>query len=107
VGPYTALVALVAEELELVLAGRFDALDDIDRRRGAAMAALPVVDPPGAAPVLAHALELQQQVTEALAVAQGGAHSALDRLAAGRTTVEGYRSSTGAQAPPARADYRS
>jgi hypothetical protein len=103
---YATVVALVQEELDLVVTGRFDQLEELDRRRQAAMAGLPAIDPPGAAPILAHALELQQQVTDALTVARAGARSALDRLTAGRATVEGYRLSTGAQASSAHADYR-
>jgi hypothetical protein len=107
VDPYAAVVAIVQEELDLVITGRFDALVELDERRSAAMALLPAVDPPQAAPLLARAMELQQQVTDALVVARAGARNAMDRLHAGRTTVEGYRLSTGAQAPPAHADYRS
>ncbi len=105
--PYATLVALAREELELVVAGRFDALEDLHERRSALMASLPAADPAAAAEQIAEAATLQQQITEALAVARAGADSALDRLVAGRTTVEGYRLSTGAQAPTAQADYRS
>jgi hypothetical protein len=104
--PYAAIVAIAREELELVAAGRFDELSELNRRRTDAMAQLPAVDPPAAAPLLREALGLQEQVSEALAVARAGALSALDHLHTGRTTVAGYQASTGAQAPAAQADYR-
>jgi hypothetical protein len=106
VDPYLAVAALAQEELDLVCAGHFDALDELDQRRRVVMAALPAVPPPSATELLQRAAVLQHQVTDALLIARAGAESALDRLQAGRTTVEGYRLSTGAQAPTARADYR-
>ena len=105
--PYAAIVEIAQEELELVRAGRFDALAELDRRRAVAMAALPAVAPQSAAPALRRAIELQDQITEALTVATAAARHALHRIDAGRNAVHGYRMSTGAQAVSAHADYRS
>jgi hypothetical protein len=84
------LLALAAEQLELVEHGRTDELAAVDARREAIMARLPQPLSPPARALLAEAVEAQRQVAAALTIGMARLGDELGRVSHGRTAMAGY-----------------
>lgn len=87
---WTALVALAAEEAQLVADERFDDLMELHDRRTALLAALPRPLPLLAAAPLRHALATQRATATVLQARLDALGAELGRLHRGRTGVQGY-----------------
>ncbi|HEY3020442.1 MAG TPA: hypothetical protein VGJ32_09630 [Solirubrobacteraceae bacterium] len=87
------LVALAEEELDLLAAGRVDALAELQERRDAALAALPAELSAADRGVLARAHQLQVQVAALLERALSETAAELGRLDRGHAALRGYAGS--------------
>jgi hypothetical protein len=85
-----ALAALAEEELELVAAGRTEALAELQERRGQALAALPAQLSAPEREVLIRVHQLQEQVTALLQLAVSETAAQLGRLERGSAALKGY-----------------
>jgi hypothetical protein len=89
--PYARLATIAESERDLALEGRVDELRELQSRRDALMAALPVTAPEGARPHLLRAAAAQAETTAALATAMRIARADVVRVEHGRTAVAAYR----------------
>jgi hypothetical protein len=89
--PYERLAALAEAERDHAVAGRIDALAEIQAHRAALLAALPAKAPAAAHPHLRRAAAAQAETTAALAAAMRAARSDAVRVEHGRAAVAAYR----------------
>ena len=87
---WEALEALAAEEAQLVADERFDDLAELNVRRAALIAALPIPLPAAAAEPLRNALGTQRSTASVLQARRDAIGTELGRLRRGRTGVQGY-----------------
>jgi hypothetical protein len=87
---YGRLVELAARERDLIVAGRYDELADLDEERGRLVASLPDVPPAEARPALERAAALQAENTRLLAVALAETREGLLGVGRGRTAARSY-----------------
>jgi hypothetical protein len=89
--PYERLATIAESERDLALEGRVDELQELQCRRDALVASLPVTAPEGARPHLLRAAAAQAETTAALATAMRVASAHVMRVEHGRTAVAAYR----------------
>jgi hypothetical protein len=87
---YERLVELAERERELIAAGRFDELAEIDAERDELVASLPEQAPPDARFLLERAARLQEESSRELAAALATVRVGLLELARGRRAAGGY-----------------
>lgn len=92
---YERLVELAERERELIAAGRFDELAELDAERDELVASLPEQAPREARFLLERAAQLQEESSQALIAAMATVRGGLLELARGRRAADRY-------APPAR-----
>jgi len=88
--PVAAVAALAEEELDLVAAGRIEALAELHARRQVALDALPERLSPTERATLVRAHQLQEQVAGLLALAVSETAAQLGRLERGSAALKGY-----------------
>jgi hypothetical protein len=101
---YDDLLALVAHEHALVVAGEWEGLAALDARRRDVVARLPAVAPAAVALVLERAAAVQARTSTLLAGGTDELRRELGALSQGRVAVRGYGGALGAPAPTARLD---
>lgn len=94
--PYDRLVELAERERDLIAAGRYDELAELDDERGDVVDALPALPPPEAGPALERAAALQEENTRSLAAALVETRHGLLDLRRGRRTARSYAPQLGA-----------
>jgi hypothetical protein len=88
--PVVALAALAEEELDLVAAGRIEALPELHERRQVALDALPTRLSAGERETLIGVHRLQDQVAALLQLAVTETAAQLGRLERGSAALKGY-----------------
>jgi hypothetical protein len=91
--PVRVLAALAEEELDLIAAGRTEALAELQERRAAALAALPAQLTAPEREVLTRVHALQEQVSALLQLAVSETAAQLARLDRGSAALKGYAKS--------------
>jgi Trp operon repressor len=88
--PVVALAALAEEELDLVAAGRIEALPELHERRQVALDALPAHLSPSERETLIHVHQMQEQVASLLQLAVNETAAQLGRIERGSAALKGY-----------------
>jgi hypothetical protein len=87
---YGRLVELAARERDLIDAGRYDELAELDAERGRLVASLPADPPPEARPALERAAALQDENTRLLTDALAQTRDSILGVGRGRTAARSY-----------------
>ena len=87
---YERILELARRESELVAAGDIDGLAELNRRRDAVVASLPLTPPPSALPALEEALRIVDRTTAELKAVLAEVGSERARVGQGRRVSSAY-----------------